>query len=145
MLPYARPSITEDEIREVEECLRSGWLATGPRTQRFEEALAAYTAAPHVVATNTGTAALHLALLAAGVGPGDEVITTPMTWVATANVVLHAGAKPVFADIEADTLNIDPARVEAALSPKTKAILPVHLPACRVTKTRCWPSRGSTG
>ncbi len=126
MLPYARPCLTEAEIREVEECLRSGWLATGPRTQRFEEALAAYTDTARCVATNTGTAALHLALLAVGVGPGDEVITTPMTWVATANVVLHCGAEPVFVDVEADTLNLDVTRVEAAITPRTKAILPVH-------------------
>ncbi len=126
MLPYARPSITEAEIREVEDCLRSGWLSTGPRTERFEEALAAYVGVPHAVATNTGTAALHLALLAAGVGPGDEVVTTPMTWVATANVILHAGATPVFVDVEPGTLNLDAARLEAALSRQTKAILPVH-------------------
>ena len=126
MLPYARPSITEAEIREVEECLRSGWLSTGPRTQRFEEALAAYTGTPHCVATSSGTAALHVALLAAGVKAGDEVITTPMTWVATANVVLHIGAVPVFADIEPATLNIDPARVADAMTPKTRAIMPVH-------------------
>lgn len=126
MLPYARPTITEDEIREVEACLRSGWLATGPRTDRFEKALAAYCGTEACVATNTGTAALHLALLAAGVKAGDEVVTTPMTWVATANVVLHIGAVPVFADVEAATLNIDPARVEAAITDKTRAILPVH-------------------
>ncbi len=126
MLPYARPTITEAEIREVEECLRSGWLATGPRTQRFEEALAAYTGTSHCVATSSGTAALHLALLAAGVGPGDEVITTPMTWVSTANVVLHIGAVPVFADVEHATLNIDTERVEAQITAKTRAIMPVH-------------------
>ncbi len=126
MLPYARPTITEAEIREVEECLRSGWLSTGPRTQRFEEALAAYTGTPQCVAAVSGTAALHLALLAAGVSQGDEVITTPMTWVATANVVLHCGAEPVFVDVEPDTLNIDPSRIEAAITPKTRAIMPVH-------------------
>ena len=126
MLPYARPSITEAEIREVEACLRSGWLSTGPRTERFESALADYVGAAHCIATSSGTAALHVALLAAGVGPGDEVITTPMTWVATANVVLHAGATPVFADVEDATLNLDPERVRAAITPRTKAIVPVH-------------------
>lgn len=126
MLPYARPSITDAEIREVEDCLRSGWLATGPRTQRFEEALARYTGAGHALGTNTGTAALHLALRVAGVGPGDEVVTTPMTWVATGNVVLHCGAKPVFVDVEPSTLNLDATRVEAALSSRTRAVLPVH-------------------
>ena len=126
MLPYARPCLTEADIREVEECLRSGWLATGPRTQRFEEALADYTDTARCVATNTGTAALHLALMAAGVGPGDEVITTPMTWVTTANVVLHCGAEPVFVDIEPETLNLDVSRVESAITARTKAIVPVH-------------------
>ncbi len=106
MLPYARPSITDAEVAEVEECLRSGWLSTGPRARRFED--------------------LHLALLAAGVGPGDEVITTPMTWVSTGNVILHAGARPVFVDVEPDTLNLDASRVEAALTPRTRALLPVH-------------------
>lgn len=126
MLPYARPTITEAEIREVEECLRSGWLATGPRTDRFEKALAAHVGAGCCVATNTGTAALHLALLAAGVGRGDEVITTPMTWVATANVVLHCGATPVFVDVDRETLNLDPRKIEAAITPETRAIVPVH-------------------
>lgn len=126
MLPYARPSITEAELAEVEECLRSGWLATGPRTERFEARLAARLGVPHALATTSGTAALHLALLAAGVGPGDEVVTTPMTWVATANVILHAGARPVFVDVEPETLNLDARRVEPALTPRTRAILPVH-------------------
>ena len=126
MLPYARPSITEAELAEVEACLESGWLSTGPRTERFEQALAAYTGAGFALGTNTGTAALHLALLAVGVGPGDEVVTTPMTWVSTANVILHAGATPVFADVDEGTLNLDPACVEEALSEKTRTILPVH-------------------
>ena len=126
MIPYARPSITDAELAEVEACLRSGWLSTGPRAARFEEALATRLGVKHVLAANTGTAALHLAVLAAGIGPGDEVITTPMTWVATANVILHAGAKPVFVDIEPGTLNIDPAKVEAALTDRTRALLPVH-------------------
>lgn len=126
MLPYARPTITEAEIQEVEDCLRSGWLSTGPRTQRFEEALASFTGAEFCVATNTGTAALHLAVLASGVKPGDEVVTTPMTWVATANVVLHSGARPVFVDVEEGTLNLDPRKLEAAITDKTKAVLPVH-------------------
>ncbi len=126
MLPYARPSITEAELAEVEACLESGWLSTGPRTERFEQALADYTGAAFALGTNTGTAALHLGLLAVGVGPGDEVVTTPMTWVSTANVILHAGAIPVFADVDEETLNIDPARAEEALSEQTRAIVPVH-------------------
>jgi len=126
MLPYARPSIGEDEIAEVEACLRSGWLTTGPRAMRFEEELARFLGVRHALGASSGTAALHLAILGAGVEPGDEVITTPMTWVSTANVVLHAGARPVFVDIEPGTLNLDPARVAAAVGPRTRAILPVH-------------------
>src|SRR4051812_2841343 len=104
MIPYARPSIGEREIAEVEACLRSGWLSTGPRAMRFEKELAAQLGVRHALGASSGTAALHLALLAAGVGPGDEVITTPMTWVSTANVILHAGARPVFVDVERATL-----------------------------------------
>src|SRR5215470_9125177 len=113
MIPYARPSIGEAEIAEVEACLRSGWLATGPRAARFEELLAARLGVPHALGASSGTAALHLALLACGVRPGDEVITTPMTWVATGNVILHAGAKPVFVDVERETMNLDARLVEA--------------------------------
>lgn len=126
MLPYARPSIGDDEIAEVEACLRSGWLTTGPRAMRFEEELARYLGVRHVLGVSSGTAALHLAVLAAGVGPGDEVVTTPMTWVSTANVVLHAGARPVFVDVEPGTLNLDASRVAAAVGPRTRALLPVH-------------------
>ena len=126
MLPYARPSITDAEIAEVEACLRSGWLATGPRAGRFEQLLATRLGVRHALGASTGTAALHLAVLACGVKPGDEVITTPMTWVSTANVLLHAGAVPVFADIDPATLNLDPARVAEVIGPRTKAILPVH-------------------
>lgn len=126
LLPYARPCLGEAEIAEVEDCLRSGWLSTGPRAARFEEALAARLGVAHALGAASGTAALHLAVLAAGVGPGDEVVTTPMTWVSTANVVVHAGARPVFVDVEPETLNLDVARVEAALSPRTRAVLPVH-------------------
>lgn len=126
MLPYARPSITDAEVREVEDCLRSGWLSTGPRAQRFEAALAERLGVRHALGVSSGTAALHLAVLAAAVGPGDEVITTPMTWVSTANVVLHAGGRPVFVDVEPETLNLDVGRVEAAITPRTRAVLPVH-------------------
>jgi dTDP-4-amino-4,6-dideoxygalactose transaminase len=126
MIPYARPSIGDAEIAEVEACLRSGWLSTGPRAQRFERELAARLGVKHALGACSGTAALHLAVLAAGIGPGDEVITTPMTWVSTANVLLHAGARPVFVDVEPGTLNIDCTRIEAAISPRTRALLPVH-------------------
>ena len=123
---FARPSIERGEMDDVIETLQSGWLTTGPRVQEFERRFAAYTGAPHAVAVNSCTAALHLALLAAGIGAGDEVVTTPLTFCATANVVLHAGARPVFADVDLDTMNLDPDRVEDALSARTRAVLPVH-------------------
>jgi len=126
MIPYARPSIGDAEVAEAEACLRSGWLSTGPRAMRFERDLAAFLGVKHALGASSGTAALHLAVLAAGIGPGDEVITTPMTWVSTANVLLHAGARPVFVDVEPGTLNVDCARIEAAITPRTRALLPVH-------------------
>ena len=124
-LPFHRPWIDATDEASVLETLRSGWLTTGPKTKKFEADLAAYVGATHCVAVNSCTAALHLALDAVGVGPGDEVITTPMTFAATANVICHRGATPVFVDVEADTLNIDPSLVEAAITPRTKAIIPV--------------------
>jgi dTDP-4-amino-4,6-dideoxygalactose transaminase len=123
---FARPAVGESEIGEVVAALESGWLSTGPRVQQFERAFAAFVGSPHAVAVNSCSAALHLALLAAGVGPGDEVITTPLTFCATANAILHAGATPVFADVDPVSLNIDPAAVEAAITPRTRALLPVH-------------------
>jgi dTDP-4-amino-4,6-dideoxygalactose transaminase len=123
---FARPSIGRGEIDEVCAALESGWLTTGPRVQRFEEAFAAWVGARHAIAVSSCTAALHLALLAAGIGPGDEVITTPLTFCATANAIIHAGARPVFSDIDPVTMNLDPAAVESAITPWTKAILPVH-------------------
>jgi dTDP-4-amino-4,6-dideoxygalactose transaminase len=125
-LVYGAPDIREPEIDEVVQTLRSGWLGTGPRATRFEEAFRDYVGARYAVAVNSCTAALHLSMLVSGVGPGDEVITTPMTFCATANSVLHTGAVPVFADIRRDTLNIDPEKVAAAVTPRTRAILPVH-------------------
>lgn len=124
-LPFHRPSIDELDEASVLETLRSGWLTTGPKTRQFEKDLAEYVGAGHAVAVNSCTAALHLALEAVGVGAGDEVVTTPMTFAATANVVCHLGARPVFADVEPDTVNLDPARIEAAITPRTKAIVPV--------------------
>jgi dTDP-4-amino-4,6-dideoxygalactose transaminase len=123
---FAPPSIGQAEIDEVLETLRSGWLSTGPRVQAFERAFGEYVGAKHAVAVNSGTAALHLALLASHIGPGDEVITTPLTFCATANVVVHAGATPRFADIDPVTWNLSAAAVEGALTPRTRAILPVH-------------------
>jgi len=125
-LPFAQPLLGEEEIDEVVHCLRSGWLTTGQKVKQFEREFTEFTGARHALAVNSCTAALHLALEAVGVGPGDEVITTPMTFTATAAVIEHLGARPVLADVEARTLNIDPAQIERRLSARTKAILPVH-------------------
>jgi len=125
-LPFSSPLILEDEISEVADTLRSGWLTTGPKVKRFEEEFAQYVGSKHAVAVNSCTGALHLALVAEGIGPGDEVITTPFTFIATANVILHVGAKPVFVDIRPDTFNIDVDKIEEAITPKTKVIMPVH-------------------
>jgi dTDP-4-amino-4,6-dideoxygalactose transaminase len=124
---FAPPFIGAEEIDEVVATLSSGWLTTGPRVHDFEHAFAEYVGAPHAVALNSCTAALHLSLLAAGVGLGDEVITTPLTFCATANTIVHTGATPVFADVDRRTGNIDPACIEAAITPRTKAVVPVHL------------------
>ena len=126
-LGFQPPAIGEEEIAAVVETLRSGWLTTGPRAALLEERMAAYLEAEHVLAVTSGTAALHLALLAVGVGPGDEVITSPITWPATANVIEHCGATPVFCDVREGDLNIDPALIPALVTERTKAIMPVHL------------------
>ena len=125
-VPFAPPSIGEPEIDEVVAVLKSGWLTTGARVRAFEEAFAAYVGAPHAIAVNSCTAALHLSLLAAKVGPGDEVITTPLTFCATANTIIHTGATPVFVDVDPLTANIDARQIEAAITGRTKAIVPVH-------------------
>ena len=127
MLRFQPPAVGDEEIAAVAETIRSGWLTTGPRAAELERRCAELLEAEHVVAVASGTAAMHLALLALGVGPGDEVITTPITWPATANVIVHAGATPVFADVREDDLNIDAARVRELVTGRTKAILPVHL------------------
>jgi len=134
-LPFALPLIGQEEIDGVMECLRSGWLTTGPKTRQFEEEFAAYVGAKHALAVNSCTAALHLALEALKVGPGDEVVTSPMTFTATAAVIEHLGARPVFVDVEPATLNLDARGIEGAITPKTKAILPVHFAgqACDLT------------
>ena len=126
-LGFQPPAVGDEEVAAVTETLRSGWLTTGPRTAELERRCAEYLEAEHVVAVASGTAAMHLALLALGVGPGDEVVTTPITWPATANVIVHAGATPVFADVREGDLNIDPERVRELVGERTKAILPVHL------------------
>ncbi|MBF6600965.1 MAG: DegT/DnrJ/EryC1/StrS aminotransferase family protein [Dehalococcoidia bacterium] len=125
-LPYNLPDISDAEIAAVVDVLRSGWLAPGERTRAFEAAFAAYCGVGHAVAVDSATAGMHLALVALGIGPGDEVITTPTTFAATVNVIIHAGATPVLADIRADDYCIDPQAIERALTPRTKAILPVH-------------------
>ena len=125
-LPFSKPSISEDAIADVADSIRSGWLAMGPKTIRFEENFAKYTGASWALSVNSATAGLHTALMSLGIGPGDEVITTPMTFAATVNAILFTGAKPVFADIDRNTLNIDPDRIEAAVTGATKAMIPVH-------------------
>lgn len=131
-LPYALPEIGEEEIAEVVDALRSGWVTTGPKTRRFEQDFSAFLGASdadaglHAIAVNSATAGLHLALEALGIGPGDEVITTTHTFTATAEVVRYLGADVKLVDIDPATLNIDPAAVEAAITPRTKAIMPVH-------------------
>src|SRR5438034_345778 len=126
-LSFQPPAIGEEEIEAVAETLRSGWLTSGPRTAKLERRFAEYVGARHALAVASGTAALHLSLVALGIGPGDEVITSTITWPATANVIVHAGATPVFADVRESDLNVDPASVAALVGPRTKAILPVHL------------------
>ncbi len=123
---FGMPPIEEAEIEEVVASMRSGWLGTGPKVARFERDFAAYRGATNVVALNSCTAALHLSLLAAGLRPGDEVITTPLTFCATVNAIIHAGATPVLADVDPVTMNLDPAAVAAAITPRTRAVLPVH-------------------
>ncbi len=125
-IPFNRPSIGEEEINEVIATLRSGWLTTGPRTAQFEHEFRAYVGAPHALAVNSCTAGLHLALAALKIGPGDEVITTPLTFCATVNVILHVGATPVLADVGADG-NIDPSSVAERITDRTRALIPVHL------------------
>jgi dTDP-4-amino-4,6-dideoxygalactose transaminase len=141
-LIFGAPLIEDAEIQEVVASLQSGWLGTGPKVARFEDDFCAYKQAKHAIAVNSCTAALHLSLLAARLNPGDEVITTPMTFCATINAIIHADAKPVLVDIDPLTMNLDPHKVEAAITPRTRAILPVHFAGrpcdmenlCRIAK-----------
>src|SRR5262245_42409984 len=126
-IPFHVPSVGEEEVQAVAETLRSGWLTTGPRSLEFEKRFAAYVGARRAVACVSGTAALHLALRGIGLEEGDEVVTTPYTFVASTESILYLGAKPVFVDVDPGTLNIDPAAVAAAITPRTRAILPVHI------------------
>lgn len=125
-LPFSPPYITEAEIEAVVDTLRSDWITTGPKVKQLEQDFAAYVTAESALAVNSCTGALHVALAALDIGPGDEVITTPMTFASTAHVIEHVGATPVLADIEPDTLNIDAAKVAEAITPRTKALMPVH-------------------
>lgn len=127
-LVFGAPAIGEEEIAEVEACMRSGWLGTGPRVARFEREFAAYQGlqASQVAAVNSCTAAIHVSMVASGLPPGSEVITTPLTFCATVNAIIHAGLTPVLADVDPITQNIDPRAIEAAITPRTRAILPVH-------------------
>ena len=125
LLPYGRQSIAEDDIQSVVDVLRSDWLTTGPKIAEFEEAFAARVGAKYAVSFSSGTAALHGAAFAAGLEPGDEAITSPMTFAATANCVLYQGATPVFADVSADTLNLDPEKAAERVTLRTRALIPV--------------------
>jgi dTDP-4-amino-4,6-dideoxygalactose transaminase len=127
MIPIAKPLIGDEEKQAVVEVLDSGMLAQGPRVKAFEDAFAAMCGVEHAVAASSGTTALHIALLAHDIGPDDEVITCPFTFISTANSILFTGAKPVFVDIDPVTFNIDPTQIEDAITPRTKALLPVHL------------------
>src|ERR1700690_897136 len=125
LLPYGHQSIGEDDIQSVVDVLRSDWLTTGPKVAEFEEAFAARVGAKHAVSFSSGTSALHGAAFAAGLKPGGEAIPTPMTFAATANCLLYQGATPVFADVSAATLNLDPEKAAARVTRRTRAILPV--------------------
>ncbi|MDB5726972.1 MAG: UDP-4-amino-4,6-dideoxy-N-acetyl-beta-L-altrosamine transaminase, partial [Noviherbaspirillum sp.] len=126
-LPFALPEIDDDEINAVSECLRSGWITTGPVTRRFEQEFARYLGTDaEAISVNSATAGLHLALEALGIGPGDEVIVPTLTFTATAEVVRYLGADPVLADVDPATLNLSVKTLEAALTPRTRAVMPVH-------------------
>ncbi|BCS94670.1 spore coat polysaccharide biosynthesis protein SpsC [Desulfoluna limicola] len=125
-LVFGSPLIEQAEIDEVVSCMQSAWLGTGPKVAKFEEDFRAYKKADHAVAVNSCTAALHLSILVTGIEPGDEVITTPLTFCATVNAIIHAGGTPVLADVDPLTMNIDPVEVEKKITPRTKAIIPVH-------------------
>jgi len=125
-LPFSTPTIDDDEINEVVDSLKSGWITTGPKVKRFEDAFKAYVGAPYAVPLSSATAGLHLTLLALGIKEGDEIITTPMTFASTVSMIILCGGTPVLADIEPGTLNIDVAEVRKKITPKTRAIIPVH-------------------
>ncbi|MBP8301731.1 MAG: aminotransferase class I/II-fold pyridoxal phosphate-dependent enzyme, partial [Planctomycetes bacterium] len=125
-LVFGQPLLEQPEIDEVLACMKSAWLGTGPKVAEFEKRVAAYKGVPHALALNSCTAGLHLACLILGLQPGDEVITTPMTFCASVNAIVHAGATPVLADVDPLTMNMDPEQVRRKITPRTKALLPVH-------------------
>jgi dTDP-4-amino-4,6-dideoxygalactose transaminase len=126
-LSPSQPLITQKSIAEVVDTLKSGWLTTGPKVFKFEKKFQSYIGCKYAIAVNSGTSALHLSLVLAGVKPGDEVITSPFTWISTVNPILYCSAKPIFVDIERQTLNINPKKIKEAITDKTKAIIPVHV------------------
>jgi dTDP-4-amino-4,6-dideoxygalactose transaminase len=140
-LPFAKPTIDEETIAGVAEVLRSGWITSGPKVQEFEQALSAYLGGRIVRTFTSATGALEVALQACGIGPGHEVIVPAMTFAASANVVMRVGAQPVFVDVELVTRNLDPAKLEAAVTPRTRAIMPVHFAGWR----RHWIGSTPTG
>src|SRR5512139_1250323 len=137
-LPFARPFVDEATIAAVSDTLRSGWITSGPKVQEFEKQLSAYFGGRPVRTFNSGTCTMEIALRIAGIGVGDEVITTPISWVATSNVIIEVGATPVFADIDPVTRNIDLDKLEAAITPRTKAIIPVYLAGLPVDMDRLY-------
>src|ERR1700741_115025 len=145
MLPFTRPSIDEDTIAAVSEVLRSGWLATGPKVAALESALSRYLGGRPVRTQTSATAGMEMALRACGIGPGDEVITPALSFVATANVIVRVGARPVFVDVELDSRNIDLDQVEAAITPRTRAIMPVHFSGLPVDMERLYTIAGRHG
>src|SRR5512137_67001 len=137
-LPFSRPTISEEAISEVVACLKSGWITTGPRVKQFEDDLKAYLGAPQVLTLSSATAGLHLALTALALKPGDEVITTPMTFAATLNTIVLAGGKPRLVDVERGTYNMDLNQLEAAITTRTRAIVPVHFAGLPVDLDRLY-------
>jgi len=136
-IPFHLPSIGDEVVQEVEAALRSGWLTAGPRTAQFEKDFSAYVDSPYALALNSCTAGLHVALAALGIGKGDEVITTPLTFCSTVHTISHTGATPVLADVGVDG-NIDPEAIERAITPRTRAIIPVHLAGLPCEMNAIW-------